>query len=548
MAKRSSHQSVTSCPKCGEPVHRHGTEADRSGGTGKTRYRHRRVQKLDCAWHGTEPAGVEDDAKSGLDLVTSRANRAAIVANHGKRVTYVITSAQNATPVQDSAWRSLLAYCKHRNAVLLVIPYRYKNPTSVWSKKAKEWDWWAPEVLPYLISERVALNNHLMLLADIMTQPTATRPLDGFETITGKRSGIIGHPKLELTTVPTPQARLPKILTTTGSITRRNYIPSKAGKKGEFHHTFGAAIVEVDGQRFHLRQINMTRDGSFCDLLTEYDGDERREHKRVSALVMGDTHVEVIDPDVVKATFTDPDSIVNVLRPEQIVWHDVHDGTAVNHHEKGRAFHDYVRYKDGRGNVEAELDRTFAFIDEHTPDDAKNVVVASNHHDFLARWAETTDPRRDPANAVFWAETYLAVLQSKDTRWTPSGVTVQDAFAYWGQRKLKSFGRTTFLRRDQPWQVRGIELSHHGDIGMGGSRGSRDQYRKMGVKSIIAHLHAPGIMDGCYQVGTSSRLNLTYTAGSPSAWLHAHCLILPNGKRQMIFIIDGKWRGDADRR
>jgi hypothetical protein len=534
------------CPKCGEPVFRAGTLKDRgSPGEGKTRYAHHAPQRATCHWHGTQPIGVDDDQKSGIDLETSKALRSQIIAQRSKRVTYVVTSAQNATPVHSRGLVTLLNYCKVTGAQLLVIPYRYKNPTSVWSAKAKQSDWWADELKPYLISDRVALNKHLVLLADIMTQPTGVRPLDGFETLTGAQSAIIGHPKLELTTVPTPQARLPKILTTTGSITKRNYIPSKAGKKAEHHHTFGACAVEIDGTQFHLRQLNMRHDGSFCDLLWEYDGEEVRKYDRVPALVMGDTHVEVIDPNVVKATFTNLDSIVNVLEPEQLVWHDVHDGTAVNHHEKGRAFHDYVRMVSGRGDVEAELDRTFKFIDDYTPLGTENVIVASNHHDFLARWAETTDPRRDPGNAVFWAETYLAVLKSKETTWTPAGVTVQDAFAYWGRRKLKSIERTTFLRRDQSWQIRGIETGHHGDIGLAGTRGSRAQYRKIGVKSIIGHTHAPGIMDGAYQVGTSSRLNLTYTAGSPSGWLHTHAVIYPNGKRSLINVIGDRWNASA---
>ena len=531
------------CPLCGKDVFRSGFTRDRGAAhEGKIRYTHRRAQKLPCTWHGVNAIGMEEDQLTGIDLEVSRANKAKIAEARGKRTTFVITSAQNATPVHAAGWRSLQTYCARKGATLLVIPYRYKNPTSVWSAKAKDHDWWAVEVQPYLISERVAVNKHLVLMADIMTQPTSERPLEGFETLTGAASAIIGHPKLELTTVPTPQARLPKILTTTGSITKRNYIPSKAGKKGEHHHTFGACVVETDGHRFHLRQLNMKHDGSFCDLLEEYDGDEVRTYDRVPALVMGDTHVEVVDPNVVKATFTANDSIVKTLRPEALVWHDVHDGAAKNHHERGRVFHDYVRMTSGKGKVEEELDRTFAFIDRHSPADTRNVIVPSNHHDFLAEWAENTDPKRDPANAVFWAQTFLAVAQSKETRWTPSGVQVQDAFAWWGQRKLACIDRTSFLRRGESYLIRGIEVGYHGDKGPGGLRGSRAAFRRIGVKSIIAHAHAPGIMDGCYQVGTSSRLDLTYAAGAPSAWLHTHCIVYPNGKRSLINIIDGAWR------
>jgi hypothetical protein len=486
--------------------------------------------------------GVEKLAETGVPKKTSRDLRDKIISRRRSRTTYVITSAQNATPVHSNAWISLLTYCRVNNAHLLVIPYRYHNPTSLWSQKAKSQDWWAPEVLPFLINHRIKLNKHLLLLGDIMTQPTAVRPLEGFETISGSQSAIIGHPKLECTTVATPQSRLPKILTTTGSITKKNYIPSKAGKKGEFHHTFGATVVETEGNRFYMRQINMTSDGAFCDLRTEYNGTQIREYPSIPALVMGDTHVEVIDPQVVNAVFVDPDSMVNFLKPERLVWHDVFDGSSINHWDRGKTFHEYVKHHSGRRTAESEVNRTLAFIDSVTPPGVENAFVASNHNDFLREWVENTDPRKDPENAMFWAETFQAVCRSKDTRWTPSGVTVADPFAYWGMKRLKTAAQSKFLKRGESYLVCGIECGLHGDRGNNGARGSRRSFSKLGVKSISGHVHSPGIIDGAYQVGTSSRLNLTYAAGSPSSWLHTMCAIYPNGKRSLLHVIDGRWR------
>jgi hypothetical protein len=425
-----------------------------------------------------------------------------------------------------------------------VIPFRYKNPTSMWSQQARTDDVWASELQPYLMAERVRVNGNLVILGDIMTQPTAARPLEGFETITGPQSGIIGHPKLELLTIATPQAKLPKILTTTGAITERNYISSKLGKKGEFHHTYGAAVVEVVGDRFYVRQINMKNDGSFCDLLTEYRGSGVRHYDRLPALVMGDTHVNVIDPKVERATFTGPESLIKVLKPEALVWHDVHDGTAKNHHERGRVFHDLAKFKAGQDDVEAEVRKTLDFVQKNTPADTRNIIVPSNHNDFLKEWIEHTDWRQDPLNARFYLRSALAIADSPNTRWTPSGVTVQDPLAFWGEMFLSNalMERTIFLRRDQPYQIKGIEIGFHGDRGPGGAKGTRSAFGKIGVKTITGHAHSPGITDGAYQVGTSSYLNLTYTAGAPSAWLHTHCLIYPNGKRSLINIIDGRWR------
>jgi hypothetical protein len=451
---------------------------------------------------------------------------------------YVITAAQNATPVNRPFFESLLGYCKHNGAQLLVIPYRYHNPTSLWSKKAADNDWWAPELASYLYDRRVKLNKHLILLGDIKTQPTATSPLQGFESITGPRSAIIGHPKLELTTVPTPQEQLPKLLTTTGAVTQRNYTPSKAGKKGEFHHTYGACAVEIAGSTFHIRQLNAVKDGSFMDLRHEYRGSKRTDTGGVAALVMGDTHVEVIDPTVARATFY-KDGMVDVLQPDYLVWHDVHDFYSKNHHHIGKPFIDYVKHTTGTDDVEKMLDQTFAAIDQWTPAFTKNVFVPSNHPDALTRWLDRADWKSDPRNAKFILRTSLAMLEA--AQMSHGNAQIICPFLYWAKQKLKTAKQSVFLAHEESFQVKGIELGYHGHYGLNGARGSRKSFARIGTKVVIGHTHSPGISEGAYQVGTSSRLKLEYVHG-PSSWMHTHCAVYKNGKRSLINIINGEWR------
>lgn len=519
------------CPKCGKSVTR------RAQARGVQRYSHTwKHLPGRCNWNGTQPVGLEVDQAEGVDAQRSRELATGLRKSKFKRV--VVTSAQNATPVNEPFFRTLLAYCKHRKAQLLVVPFRYKNPTSMWSREAEHDDWWAPELTPFLLDRRVQLNQNLILLADIKTQPTANAPLQGFETVTGALSAIIGHPKLELTTVPTPQSRMAKTLTTTGAVTAKNYIPSKAGKKAEHHHTFGACVVELDGKKFHMRQLNATRAGSFCDLAHEYAGDSVKKVP-VPALVMGDSHVEFIDPLVVKATFGGANSIVGALQPGTLVWNDVYDQYARNHWHRGEIFISYVKHRDGKGNVERDLDTVFAFIDRHTPKGVTNVFVPSNHPDALNRWIKETDPRTDPENCVFWAETFKAMCLG--STWGETGARSPDPFVYWAQRKLKTAKQAVFLSRNDSHVISGIEVAYHGDVGPNGARGSRAAFTKIGTKVVIGHSHSPGIKDGVYQVGTSSRLNLEYSKG-PSSWMHTHCLIYRNGKRSLVTCVEGEWR------
>ncbi len=455
---------------------------------------------------------------------------------------FVVTSAQNATPVDVNYWDALKNFCRHTGSQLIVIPYRYKNPTSTWTADQEEDDWWAPEVQPYLLTNRTDLNDSLVILADIKTQPTASRPLSGFQTFSGGKSAIIGHPKLELETVPTPQHKLPKILTTTGACTVANYSDSKAGKVGTHHHTLGAAVVELDGDAFHLRQINATHDGCFYDLTTYYMPHGVRTGVSVAALIMGDSHIEVIDPNVVEATFIGDDSICQTLRPEYLVWHDVIDQYARNHHHKGDPFIAYAKHNSGiKNNVEQDLRFAFEVIDQLTPDFSKNIFVPSNHVDALKKWVKDTaaDPTRDPENLVFWAKTFVKMLEA--TTMGATGASTPDPFVMWAKEWLQCADRSLFLKRDEPCQIKGIELGYHGDAGPNGARGSRNAFGRIGVKTVIGHSHSPGIRDGVYQVGTSSMYDLEYASG-PSSWLHTHCVIYPNGKRALINIIGQKWR------
>ena len=525
------------CPKCGGVVKRSGSSA-----RGILRYSHgwrastKHNGELLCNWNGTHPINVEIDHSAGVDKEKSKELAKRLRDSDCKRV--VITAAQNATSINQAFFKTLLNYCKVNNAQLIVIPYRYKNPTSLWSKSARNDDWWAYDLEPYIMQERVELNPNLVLLADIKTQPTAASPLGGFETITQDMSGIIGHPKLELTCVPTPQSKMAKILTTTGAITVKNYIPSKAGKKGEYYHTFGACVVELDGRSFHMRQLIATRLGSFCDLNKEYDGDTVKT-VRIEGLVMGDTHQEFIDEQVAKATFEGPDSIVSVLKPKVLVWHDVHDFYSRNHHHRGKLFTNYVKYHTGHDNIRTALEGTFAFVDRVTPADTVNIFVPSNHPDALTRWVEETDPRSDLENLVFWCESAKAMAEA--AHWTPSGASTPDAFNYWAKKLMRTASRTRFPGRNEAVMICGVDVNHHGDNGPNGSRGTIRAFTKIGVKATIAHGHSPGIKDDIHQVGTNSRKDLKYLAG-PSSWMHCDDLIYKNGKRSLLFIINGEWR------
>ena len=449
---------------------------------------------------------------------------------------FLITAAQNATPVHKDFWAALQVAAKHLHAEILVIPLRYKNATSRWTASQENAEWWDKAVTPYLWNTRRKLNENIVVLGDLKTQPTASSPLMGFEAMTGSESGVIGHTKLQLRVIPSPSNKFPKILTTTGACTVPNYTDSKAGKLGEFHHMLGAVVIEIESSKtFHMRHLSANKDGSFSDLDILYTTLGASAAPQAEALIMGDTHVDYVCPKVVSATFG-KHGIVSAVNPKKLIWHDLLDGYAVNPHHFGNPFNAYAKRHSGKDNVSAEVQRAIEFVRRYTGT-SESIIVASNHDAFLQRWILSTDWRSDPTNAHFYLTTALAMLNG--TRLGNAGTTYPNPFDYWMQKANDRRIRT--LGTDEALTICGVELSMHGHLGPNGSRGSIKNLRRVGLRSIIGHSHTPGIDEGCTQVGTSTRLRLEYTIG-PSSWLNAHCILHADGKRQLIFIINGHWR------
>lgn len=450
---------------------------------------------------------------------------------------FLITAAQNATPVHATWWRVLRTMARKLCAEILVIPLRYKNPTSQWSGSQQNAEYWAEEVQPYLWNARHALNANVTVLADLKIQPTASSPLTGAEAVSLASSGIIGHTKMQLRSIATASSRMAKLLTTTGACTEANYTDSRAGRIGAFHHSLSAILVELDGKHFHLRPVHYDAKTASCtDLGVRYRADGAVAAPRPLALVMGDTHVDAICPQVARATFGQS-GIVETLNPQHLVWHDLLDAYSVNPHHAGNPFNAVAKRQAGADDVEAEVRRAIAFVAKRTPKNTQSVVVGSNHNDMLRRWVVNNDWRRDPVNAEFYLSTALAMVRG--TKLTGKGTEYPDPFGYWLREARLPNVRA--LDADEDFMLGGVELGMHGDQGPNGARGSIKNLRRIGVKSIIGHSHSPGIDEGCYQAGTSTRLQLEYNHGA-SSWLNAHVLLHADGKRQPIFIIDGRWR------
>ena len=456
-----------------------------------------------------------------------------------KKQRYIITAAQNATPVHKGFWRALLNAAKFYDAELVVIPGRYKNPTSTWSQASQEHEWWADEVLPYLLRGRVFLNDRLVILGDVKVQWAARSPLTSLDTLTGERSGIVGHGNRALRSIPSPHHRYPKLMFTTGACTVENYTDTKRGKIAEFNHSIGALIVELDASCgddvFYARQLNATKNGSFIDLDMEFTSDGMRMAKPSLSLTMGDTHHRWLSKDVAEATFG-KQGMIALLDPQYTIWHDLLDFHARNHHHQGDWLTGFGKWKHGIESVRAEVEQAVEFVNERTPVGRKSIIVSGNHDRALQRWLGEVDFRQDPANVEFYLEVALDTIKS--VRVAEGGIEYADPFITYG-RKMAQEG-VQFLESGESCVIGGVEHGLHGDLGPNGGRGTTRNLSQIGIKVTKGHSHIAEIIDGCYSAGKSTG-HLEYEGGGPSSHSQAHVVLYANGKRSMVFIVKGRF-------
>jgi hypothetical protein len=352
--------------------------------------------------------------------------------------------------------------------------------------------------------------------------------------MTHGESGIVGHPKLQLVSVPTPQNRLPKTLTTTGACTKPNYTDSDTGKAGEFHHVLGACLVEIASRkRFHLHQINARKDGAFIHMTKAYYPDGTvSDAGPAKAIIFGDAHYRFFDPVVERSTF---ESLVPMLDPKVLVWHDLLDGYSVSpHHDKDPLIR-IAKHRAGFDVVESEVRETIDWLIRRTGK-RQSVIVASNHDDMLSRWVKRVDWKDDPANAEFYLDAAKVMVRS--AKMSAIGASYIDPFQHFVQQR--EVPNIQCLMRNEHFRIADIECSYHGDYGPNGARGSIKNFARIGTKTITGHGHSEGIEEGHYRVGTMTRLSAEYTNG-PSSWSNTHCTVDAFGKRHLHTIIDGEF-------
>ncbi|MDP2692210.1 MAG: hypothetical protein Q8O88_01060 [bacterium] len=445
--------------------------------------------------------------------------------------TYVVTTAQRGALPNWEFLESLQTYCKHNQAEMLILPTNGKFPSS--TKEDQE------EILHPYLQEHFQVVDHDFKLnkkIDIRNFPTKAQqmiPLTSWgRFVQYDKSAIMASPKLMQKCYANSNCQLPKILMSTGAVTRPNYKDNAWGAKARLDHRYAAIVVEVkDANSFHYRQLVSNDNGIFYDLGWKYDGKNKPEKESVEALILGDVHVGLTDPAVVTATRR----LIQELTPKNIIYHDLFDCYSVNHHHEDDLIIQAQKARNGTDNLEDEIRKVGEFLIETgkiAGPDTQHRVVKSNHDEALDRYLKEGRFAKDPKNVVFAAQLLPNAVSEKI-----------DNLEYAIRVAYGELPRNfVFLSPNEDFKIKGWQLASHGHKGPRGKRGSVRSLETALGRAMIGHFHTPEIFRDIWAVGTSTVLDMYYTRGTPSDWVQGHGILHPNGKPQLINIIEGEYR------
>lgn len=464
---------------------------------------------------------------------------------------YILSSIQNNTKVWPG-FHNLLALADHYGAEVLVGTFTYnksaygKGSTKRGTRKASDDDaeWYDPEVERFVSDKRIQLAPGLIWCGEMNILPTATDPLQGFETYGGRNSCIFPHTRHEVRSIVSGKFEGTKFNYTTGTLGQRNYIQKRAGLRAEEAHVYGGLIVEVKPSgAWYVRQLQAGDDDAIYDLnlraqagiVEEFDP-ESGDEPFVSNITWGDIHEISLETEVRKLMFGEG-GILDTFRPKHQFMHDVLDFRSRNHHDMRDPHKMFKKHVTGVEDVRKEVRRVYDFLGfESRRPWCETVVVPSNHDEAMPRWLREADYKLDPVNAVFYLERQLAHYRAI-ARGEDDFLDLADALYSFGKDPLVGI---RFLRRDQDFVTNktrdfpGIEHGLHGDTWA--------NLHKYGRPLSIGHKHGAEVRGHLWTAGISGALDQGYNVG-PSNWSQTHIFEYRNGRRTLVTMWKGDYRG-----
>jgi len=447
-------------------------------------------------------------------------NRRSLNVRRGR---FVITAACAGAPVNIPFLNALLNYCEARDANLRILPMKaHREPMQ------KQPGFYDTVLYPYIekqsLATEIVFNKNLKAI-DLQLNPQQVDPLSGITRI-GRSSMLVAHPVTAMKVLAHSNEGLPRMVHTTGVCTDPTYLHNRVGLLAAQGHRLGAVVVELDGNRFHLRQLQADTDGSIVDLGMRYGADGSIAEQHAETFTLGDIHAGQHDESALSVW----EEVAKFTKPRQLFVHDLFNGLSINHHMQHNML-EKVKIPSHLNTLEKELKVTadiLGRISGWVPGSHMN-VVSSNHNDWVCAYLTENKWTHDRENYRVAHRMVGHVL---------AGVNPLAA-------EMDPDYRCRWLSRDEDKVLCGIQHANHGDKGPNGAKGSYGNLEQAYGAGNYGHVHTPGILRETWFVGTSSILKQGWNSGA-SGWLHTSILTYPSvsgglGLRQMVTSLEGKF-------
>lgn len=421
---------------------------------------------------------------------------------------YLLTSAQNSTPVHKGLLKNMEALVEHiGDCSLGVIASRYRNP-SLYDEGLKE-NYWDDSLDEYLIASRMELFTDFVVGADVRIPYTTNRPVQNAKRMCKDYSFVVGHPKQDMEAMPMLDNTKDKFIMSTGSVTLpSNYSDTMAGESGRVNHKMGFLFIEVvDREKgiFKAMNIEAMEDGSF-DLPNIRVTNNGQIHKYrpslIDTIVLGDLHVGFHNEEELK------DSLDFVMshHPNNVVLHDVLSAESVHRYNINDAFKAYRMMMEGV-TIEKEIEDAIDMIKDIAEMTHNVIIPSANHHYILENWVKNYSWKSSLINAEKYMEFSQKLLRGDVSEKGLFGDIVDG----------ENIDGVKTLSYNKSHRIKGVEVGQHGDKGINGSRGNMNAYDKIGVPHIVGHGHGAKKYGDVIMVGTLSKLRMGYNQGY-STW------------------------------
>ena len=435
----------------------------------------------------------------------------------------------------EPGFKAVQNFLKRKNGELLLLPM--PAHVKALQEQPQHYD---PKLKPYrknFVTE-FTFNDHLKAI-EAHLNPQQMNPLTGIKRLRVHRSNgvdnkiggeikrsktslIVAHSKQMMETAPTGNESHPRIIHSTGIITKPTYLRNRVGMIANEDHKLGGLIIEIMGDIFWIRQVQFDKnDGSFIDKGTRYHANGSVTKERAEAFKIGDIHPGFHDQSALNAIY----ELWDEIKPKRIFMEDFFDGASITHHLSNKRVTRAILpeyFKDLPTEITMARD-VLSEIFSHAPKDAEIIATASNHPDHVNRYLDEARYVNDcKANYELGHRMVVMALDGKNPL----------------KEYLDPEGRMNWTDQNSDYFVEGTQMNAHGHLGIGGGRGSKQGHELAYGSCMTAHTHSPFIYHDAFGVGHTTVPRHGYNNG-PDNWVLCSGAIYKGGHKQLYMIIKG---------